>query len=181
MRFWANLLGYQVVWFLVAWSAGAQRAWIGIGACLVFIAVQWRASRVRAADTRALLVAFGCGLLIDGAMAASGWVQYASPQPGLPAPLWIVALWGAFALTLNHSMAWFGSRLWIAAGFAAIGGPLAYLGAARAFDALAFREPAWQTLAVLGLAWAVAPPLLLRIAAPGGQGQVVPASEGAKA
>ena len=73
-------------------------------------------------------------------------------------------LWGAFAMTMNHSMAWFAARPWTAAAFAAIGGPLAYLGAARGFGAVAFPVPSWPALAYLGIAWAYALPLLLRIA-----------------
>jgi len=163
--FWTNLLGYQATWFAVAWSAGQGRGWIGMLACTVFIAAQWFASRVRRADARVLLAALGCGLLVDGAAAGGGLLAYASPQPALPAPAWIVLLWGAFAMTLNHSMAWFAARPWFAAAFAAVGGPLAYLGAARGFGALAFPAPAWPALAYLGVAWAVALPLLLRIAA----------------
>lgn len=163
MGFWGNLLGYQAAWFAAVWSAGRGEAWIGMLACLAFVAWQWHASRVRMADARVLLAALGCGLLVDGALAASGLLLYASPQPALPAPAWIVALWGAFALTMNHSMAWFAPRPWLAALFAAVGGPLAYLGAARGFDAVAFPAPAWPALAVLAIAWAVALPLLLRI------------------
>ena len=78
--------------------------------------------------------------------------------------MWIVLLWGAFALTLNHSMAWFAKRPAIASVFAAIGGPLAYLGAARGFGAVAFPTPAWPALVWLAACWALALPLLLRIA-----------------
>ena len=162
--FWINLLGYQATWCVVAWSAGQGCAWIGMLACAVFIACQWLASSVRSADLRVLLAALACGLVVDGVAAASGLLVYASPRPALPAPVWIVLLWGAFAMTMNHSMAWFASRPWTAAAFAAIGGPLAYLGAARGFGAVAFPVPSWPALAYLGIAWAYALPLLLRIA-----------------
>lgn len=167
MGYWANLLGYQATWFAVAWSAGRGHAWIGMLACAVFIGAQWRGSRVRAADARALAAALACGLLVDGLAAATGLLAYASPAPALPAPAWIVLLWGAFAMTLNHSMAWFAPRPRLAAAFAGVGGPLAYLGAARGLGALAFPDPAWPALAWLALAWAIALPLLLRIASGG--------------
>jgi hypothetical protein len=164
VAFWANLLGYQATWFAVVWSAGRGTPWIGMLACTAFIALQWSASRTRAADGRVLLAALACGLVVDGVAAASGLLAYASPAPALPAPAWIVLLWGAFALTLNHSMAWFASRPWTSAAFAAIGGPLAYLGAARGFDAVSFPTPAWPALLWLAVAWAIALPCLLRIA-----------------
>ncbi|WP_271678605.1 DUF2878 domain-containing protein [Thermomonas mangrovi] len=164
MAFWANLLGYQATWFAVVWSAGRGTPWIGMLACVAFIALQWWASRTRDGDGRVLLAALACGLVVDGVAAASGLLAYAAPFPSLPAPSWIVLLWGAFALTLNHSMAWFAQRPLVASVFAAIGGPLAYLGAARGFDAVAFPAPAWPALAWLAACWAVALPLLLRIA-----------------
>ena len=165
MAFWSNLLGYQAAWFTVVWSAGRGMPWIGMLACTAFIALQWWASRTRAADGRVLLAALACGLVVDGVAAAGGLLGYASPSPALPAPAWIVLLWGAFALTLNHSMAWFASRPWTTAVFAAIGGPLAYLGAARGFDAVSFPTPAWPALLWLAAAWAIALPSLLWIAA----------------
>lgn len=165
MAFWSNLLGYQLAWVTVVWSAARGQAWIGMLACAVFVIWQWQRSPVRAADARALAAAMLCGLLVDGAAAASGLLHYASAEPGLPAPAWIVTLWAAFAMTLNHSMRWFARRLWLAALFAAVGGPLAYLGAARGFAAVAFPDPATPALIYLALAWAVAMPLLLRVAA----------------
>lgn len=164
MAFWGNLLGYQATWFAVVWSAGHDMAWVGMLACVIFIALQWLASPTRAGDGRALLAALACGMVVDGIAAAFGLLRYAAPAPALPAPLWIVLLWGAFAMTMNHSMVWFAQHRRVAAIFAAIGGPLAYLGAARGFGAVVFPDPAWPSLLWLGTAWAVALPLLLSIA-----------------
>lgn len=164
MAFWSNLLGYQAVWFAVVWSAGREQAWIGMLACGGFIAWQWAVSPVRAADARVLIAGIACGMLVDGLLSAGGLLRYAAPYPALFAPIWIVLLWGAFAVTMNHSMAWFARRPWIAALFAGIGGPLAYLGAARGFDAVVFPSPPWPGLLALATAWAFALPLLLRIA-----------------
>ena len=164
MASWANLFGYQATWFAVAWSAGHGRAWIGMLACIAFIGVQWRCSHARRADARVVLAALACGLLVDGIAARTGLLAYASAFPALPAPAWIVLLWGAFAMTMNHSMAWFARQPWLAAVFAGIGGPLAYLGAARGFGAVAFVAPAWHGVLVLAVGWALGLPLLLRIA-----------------
>jgi hypothetical protein len=162
--FWSNLLGYQATWLAVVWSAGQGRAWVGMVACALFIAIQGLLSRTRAADVRVLLAAVACGLVVDGSLAASGLLVYASPIHALPAPAWIVFLWAAFAMTMNHSMAWFASHRLVAAGLGALGGPLAYIGAARGFGAVAFATPAWRGLACLALAWAMALPWLLRVA-----------------
>ncbi len=154
MRFWANLVGYQLVWFAVVISAARGQPGWGISAALAFASTQWWFSPFRGADTRALAFALGCGLVLDGALAATGWLQYASPLISLPAPVWIVALWLAFAMTLNHSMNFLRGRPLLAALLGGIGGPLAYLGAARGFDAVVFVAPAWHAIALLAFGWA---------------------------
>lgn len=164
MANWTNLLGYQAAWFATVWSAGRGMPWLGVLACAAFLALQLGVSRRRGDDVRVLVAALACGLSIEAGLSLAGLLQHAATPPGWPAPAWIVALWGAFALTLNHSMAWFARHPWTAAAFAGVGAPLAYLGAARGFGAVAFAAPVWRGVLMLGLAWAIALPLLLRIA-----------------
>ena len=156
MRFWANLVGYQLVWFAIVISASRGQPWWGIASALVFVGLQFLYSTNRSADARALMAAFVCGFLLDGALAASGWLHYASPLLSLPAPVWILALWLAFAMTLNHSMAFLRGKPVMAALLGGIGGPLAYLGAAHGFDAIVFAAPAWHAIALLAVGWAIA-------------------------
>ena len=156
MRFWANLVGYQLVWFSIVISASRGQPLWGIIAALIFIALQFHFSASRQADIRALVAAFICGFLLDGMLAASGWLHYASPLLSLPAPVWILALWLAFAMTLNHSMAFLQGKPMLAGLLGGIGGPLAYLGAARGFDAVIFTPPAWHAIALLSIGWAIA-------------------------
>jgi hypothetical protein len=153
MSFWANLAGYQLVWFCAVIGAGRGLAWPGAAAGRLFAAAQLAASPRRATDLRLAAAALGCGLLLDASLAAHGVVTYAAHAPGWPAPAWILGLWLAFALTLTHSLRALALRPWLAALLGAIGGPLAYLGAARGFDAVAL-EPA--ALAWLAPGWALA-------------------------
>lgn len=76
------------------------------------------------------------------------------------APLWILALWASFALTLNHSLRPLVEtpRRAGLAGF--LGGPLAYLGASRLRAAVRFSSPMWRALCILAVGWAVAVSLL---------------------
>ena len=156
MRFWANLVGYQLVWFAIVISAARGQPMWGIATAMAFIALQFRFSSSRAADARALLAAFICGFLLDGALSASGWLVYTSPLLSVPAPVWILALWMAFAMTLNHSMAFLRGKPVLAGVLGGIGGPMAYLGAARGFDAVVFVEPTWHAIALLAAGWSLA-------------------------
>jgi hypothetical protein len=167
MMFWSNLLAYQLVWFITVIGAGHGKAWPAIAATVVFVGWQLCVSGHRRADMRLLLIAVVLGLLLDGTLAASGWAHYATPAPALPqggAPVWILALWAAFAMTLNHSVAYLRGRPWLALVLGAIGGPLAYLSAARGWQAIVFEPPAWRGVLWLAMGWAVALPLLVTLA-----------------
>lgn len=165
MRFWANLVGYQLVWFAAVIGAGQGNVWSGVLAAGVFVVGQWTWSRQRAADARLIVVALLLGQVIEGSLARNGVVTFAAAWPSANfAPLWILAVWAAFAMTLNHSLGFLQGRTWLSAVFGAVGGPLAYLSAARGWGAVQFAEPMWRALAWLALAWAVAMPLLAHLA-----------------
>jgi hypothetical protein len=158
-----NFVAYQAVWFAVVASAGHGRAVLGMGAAAFFAGAQLALSRRRRGDVGLMAAAVCLGVLIDGALGVCGWLRYAAPEPAIPphgAPLWILCLWAAFALTLTRSLAWLTRRPWLAALFGALGGPLAYASAARGFGAVEFAPPAARACAALALGWGGAMPLL---------------------
>lgn len=163
MNFWSNLLGYHAVWLTAVIAAAHGLTWPGLVALALFAACQLGLSRNRLLDGQLMAWALVCGLILDGALAASGWIAYAEPEQAVPpggAPLWILTLWAAFALTLNHSLRFLQDRLWVASVLGAVGGPLAYWGATRAWGVARFVNPEWHALVALTAGWAVALPLL---------------------
>lgn len=178
-----NVLGNQAVWLCAVAGAGRGLAWPGVVAALLYCAWQLRVSNSRAIDLRLLGLAIVLGGAIDGGLAAAGWLAYAAPWPAAGfAPAWILALWAAFAMLPMHALAWLRHRPLAAFAFGALGGPLAYLGAARGFDAVAVTGPVALTWAVLALAWGTAFACLMRVAARGADPGARPlAGEGARA
>jgi hypothetical protein len=166
----ANILGYQVVWFVAVYGAGAGFTWPAVATAGVFAAWQLAASADRALDLRLIALSLLCGLLLDGALAYAGLLHYAANSPALPpsgAPLWILALWVAFALTLNHSLRCLKARPLTAALVGVAGGQLAYLAAGRLSGAVSFATPSWRALACLAAGWGTALALLAQLAASG--------------
>ena len=165
MKFWASLIGYQLVWFAAVIGAGHGSAWPGIVGMLLYAACQLAAARHYKADLSLMATAIVLGLVVDGGLIRSGLASYAAPWPSaMWAPAWILALWATFALTLTQSLRWLQTRLWVAAMLGAIGGPLAYLGASRGWQVVSFADPAWRGLSWLGIGWALATPTLAWLA-----------------
>ncbi len=79
------------------------------------------------------------------------------------APLWILALWANFALTMNGCLGWLRQRRVLAAALACVCGPVSYYGGIALGTATVTGE-SWQLFGAIGLAWAVALPLLLSLA-----------------
>lgn len=163
---WANFIGYQLVWFAAVMGAGRGVAWPGIVAALTFTAWRLAVGYERTLDLRLIAVALACGMLIDGVAASMRLIHYAAAAPALPpggAPLWILALWTAFALTLTRSLAWLAGRTWLAALLGAFGAPAAYLSAARGWHAVIFAPPEWRGLVWLAAGWAAATAALVAL------------------
>lgn len=162
MHFWFNLLGYQAVWFAAVLGAARDLVWPALVTAALFALAHFSLPGAHRADARLLLCAVGVGALMDGALAMSGWLAYAAAPATWP-PLWILAIWASFALTLNHSLVYIQSHPLATVLLGAIGGPLAYLGAQR-LGAVVFAAPDWRAMAALSLAWAFALPALTQLA-----------------
>ncbi len=162
MSFWANLIGYQVTWFITVIGAGHGYLWPGVIAGTVFSAATLAVSTHRTLDLKLIGMALTFGLVSDGLLATLHLMNYEAPS-AIGAPFWILSLWSAFAVTLNRSLAWLQRRPPAAAAFGALGGPLAYSGAARGWGAVDFVAPTWRGEVFLALSWATAMYLFARV------------------
>ncbi|MDX1380172.1 MAG: DUF2878 domain-containing protein [Xanthomonadales bacterium] len=150
---WINALLFQLAWPACVLGAAAGVVWPGL---LVVGLMAWHGVRHPVpGDLRLVVAAVAVGLVLGWAWPAFGLLEYSSPAPvtGL-APIWIVALWVALALCLNHCLAWLVHRplIWPAL-FGLVGSPLSYWSASR-FGATTFIADTFTVLLVLGVAWA---------------------------
>lgn len=174
MKFWLSLVGYQLVWFAAVIGAARGVVWPAIAGFLIYAAIQLSLARNVRVDLTLAATAAVLGFLLDGSLIRTGLASYAAPWPSASfAPVWILALWASFAMTFTQSLAWIQRRLWLAVPFGLIGGPLAYLGAARSLHVVTFTAPIWQGLLWLGAGWALATPLLAWLARRGSEVAVV--------
>lgn len=159
MTVWLTLLGYQAVWFAAVIGAGHGLWWPGVIVAALFALWRLWVSSHRLLEARLALLGVGLGLVLETLWVRTGLLDYAA-APAHGVPLWILALWLAFSLCVVPLLGYLHRRLLLAAVLGAIGGPLAYLGAARGWHVVEFAQPHWQSLLTLAAGWAVAMPLL---------------------
>jgi hypothetical protein len=157
-----NFIAFQTAWFAAVLGAAHGMPWLGVVAVPLALALHLALSPDWRPELLLALAAAGTGLVFDSILVAAGSF---SPIPYVfPAPfssLWMVMLWVNLATTLNVSMGWLRGRYALAAVFGAVGGPMAYYSGAR-FGAMT-ELPDAGGLATIGIAWAIALPLLYGI------------------
>ena len=163
MNFWITLTAYELVWFTAVLGAAHGLAWPGMVAAGTFALARLATSPAREVELRLIAVTWAVALGLESVWVKGGLIVYSAPWPLPNAPAWLMGIWLALALTLVPLFGYLHRRPRLAAVLGAVGGPLAYLGAARA-HALILPAPAWRALVALALGWAVAFPLLTSLA-----------------
>lgn len=180
-RPWFNLLGNQLVWLCAVAGAGRGWQWPALLAALSYVGSQLLGDPQPRVTLRLIVLALACAWLVDGLAAASTTVRYAASPLGWGPPPWIMALWAAFAVTLTGSMAFLQRHWLLPVAFGLLLAPLAYVSAARGFQAVQLIAPSWRGVLLLGLGWSIALPLLVRCARRWSQRSSIPSLHGAGA
>jgi hypothetical protein len=164
MKLAINFIAFQLGWFSCVLAAAKGMPWLGPLVVLAVVLLHLKLVAKPFAELKLIGVAMALGLVTDSLLLSSGWLAYAGGSwiSGL-APYWIIAMWALFATTLNVSMGWLRGRYLLAAIMGGIGGPLSYL-AGEKLGAMTMSEPT-LAIAALALAWSVAMPALMWLAA----------------
>ena len=160
-----NAVLFQLAWFGFVAGAARNMAWLGL-IPLVFLAGHaLRDASTRRGDLLLAVAALAIGLVLDGSFARANLLVYADAEPTLVgAPWWILAMWLAFAWTLNHSLTYLQKHLGVAMALGVVAGPFSYYIAGRAWGALEFIGDARMTLVWLAITWGVATGMLVLLA-----------------
>ncbi len=157
-----NFIVFQAAWFAAVLGAANGMPWLGVIAVPLALALHLALSPDWRPELLLALVAAGTGFVFDSVLVAAGSF---SPIPYVfPAPfssLWMVMLWVNLATTMNVSMGWLRGRYVLGLVFGAIGGPLAYYSGAKLGAMTRLPDP--RGLLGIGIAWAIAFPLLLAV------------------
>ena len=162
MRKVINFIAFQAAWFAAVLGAAHGMPWLGVVAVPAALALHLMLSPDWRPELLLAIAAAGTGFVFDSILIALGMfspVAYIFPAPF--SSLWMVMLWVNLGTTLNVSMAWLRGRHVLAALFGAVGGPMAYYSGAKLGAMTAI--PPVNALLAIGVAWAFAFPLLLKI------------------
>ncbi len=147
-----NFVLFQITWF--ACVLGSAKGYPWLGAIVVSISLMWHFSQARYKLKEATwcLIALVIGAVFDQFMLSFQFIQYQNNGWAQTiVPVWILALWLAFALTLNVSMRWLRGNYLIALLFGAVGGPMAYIAAQK----LGAVKLGGHSLIILSIGWAI--------------------------
>ena len=158
-----NFLVFQAAWFACVMSGAAGLPAVGIGVVAAVVLLHLVRARRPLSEAVLLAIAGAIGALWDGQLAGHGWLAYPSGMfaPWI-APNWIIAMWVAFATTLNVSLRWLHGRYGLAMLFGAVGGPLAFYAGER-LGGVHFSDPL-LALSLLAAGWALIAPTLIFLA-----------------
>ena len=163
MNIVVNFLLFQLAWFACVLGGANAMPWLGPLVVLGVVAYHLTRAAAPRPEAALLVTAGLIGAVFDSALVSTGWLIYPSGQwlPSM-APYWIIAMWVAFATTLNVSLTWLRGRMLLAVAFGAAGGPAAYYAGAK-LGGVTFGEPLLG-LTALAVGWASITPLLVAIA-----------------
>jgi hypothetical protein len=159
-----NFIGFQAAWLAAVFGAAGGNFWIGPVVLLLWLAVHASLSGRPKLEIHIALIALFLGLLSDSTLIGLGVFTPRGLTQGWPlTPPWMLALWVNFGTLVNGGLAWLKGRYLLGAFLGAWGGPMAYYSGHR-LGALAFHPPLSTNMILLGIAWAVAVPLLFFLA-----------------
>ncbi|MCB0347142.1 MAG: DUF2878 family protein [Bdellovibrionales bacterium] len=154
-----NFMLFQISWF--ACVLGAASNYPLAGAIFVILVLAFE-SRIYDDFPKRLVGYFAVALtgtcvdLLAFRSGAFGFPHFSYGFMGYP--VWMIALWFAFATTFQSSLSWLKNRYILLAFFGLTGGPLAYYSAAKLGAVVLSTDNMVYSLGVIGAAWALVTP-----------------------
>ena len=121
-----NFLGYYVSWFALVYTADRPDFYIGLALAFLFIGLHFYFSPVRKLDALLMVSMIVMSLLVESMMVVCGVLTFVGNPVSFVIPLWLILVWGVFALVINHSLSWLKSRLVMGVLLALVSAPLSY-------------------------------------------------------
>lgn len=135
--------------FNVAWLGLITLGNVFIPAALILLALHLRLLSTKAHELSFILVCTLTGISIDTLLTLTGVFIFSD---SLFIPLWLMALWGLFAATINHSLAFLSKHCAWQYFIGALFGPLSYI-AGFNLGSVNFGLSVEKTFLILSVVW----------------------------
>lgn len=159
-----QFLAFDVAWASAVGGGAGGWPWLGMVPALGLVALHLFLSRtVLWAELRLVLAITLFGVLLETGFMGAGLVTFTGTRVlGVLPPVWVWALWLGFASLPNGSLTWLQGRTGLQMLLGLAFGPLAYWTGAKMGAAV---MPSGGSLFIIGLAWALAFPAIMMMAA----------------
>lgn len=157
---------FQLLWFAAVLGSANKLMWPCLLMLVILMYWQLQTQRRSSSDISLIVTALVLGFIIDSLWVAMGILEYTDKRLiSSIAPLWILVLWAGFALTINHSMSWMKVHPLLPSLLGLVSAPLSYLAGMR-LGAMTYHQDVLLVSAYIGLAWAIALPILVQQSKP---------------
>ena len=153
-----DLLGFKVCWVLCAFCSVWEKPYLGPLVTLIFIIGHLLIVNFNFRDIKIIIASIILGFIIDTLFLNFDFVIYKNSINY--APLWIIAMWAGFSITLIYTLDSLQNKYFMAALLGLVGGPLSYQ-AGDSIGSITINHN--YSYIVLAIAWAIAIPLLLSL------------------
>jgi hypothetical protein len=151
---------FQIAWFAAVLGGAHHLDFVGSCPALALFAFHIASNHRRWFSSCAtILLIVLMGIIIELLLLKSGAITYrgSTASTSFP-PLWIMALWLAFATLPDGALSWLSGRTELQLIFGALGGPLSYI-AGEKLGAAELHTSFTYAMAAFAVAWAIATPL----------------------
>jgi hypothetical protein len=155
-----SFIFFQFSWFAAVLGGAHNLDFVGACPALALFAFHLTSNYRRWVSSCATILAIVVlGIVIEVLLLKSGAITYrgSTASASFP-PLWILALWLAFATLPDGALSWLSGRTGFQVIFGALGGPLSYI-AGEKLGAAELHTSFTYAMTVFAIAWAVATPL----------------------
>jgi hypothetical protein len=160
-----NAIAFQMAWFAALY--GGVYNWLMLALLPAILAAIWHLF-LRREQVKPEIGLFGgvliLGFLVESVFIALGTITYVgTPILDFGPPLWIMAMWLAFATLPHGCLNWLHGKWLLQIVLGGLSGPLSYLAGGKLGGAT-LHEPVLQSLTIIGAGWAIALPLIFWLA-----------------
>ena len=158
-----NFVAFYLIWFAALFGARLDIIWLGPMTAIAYGIFHFLAQKEYKTELKFAIFVTILGTCIDTMnmhfhVFTITVVNHIAPI----VPLWLIAIWASFGLTLKNSMSWLHGRYWLAAACGSIAAPLSYFAGERV-NVMAFPN-FYGSMLTLAILWMLLTPALIWLA-----------------